>query len=121
MCIGMTELQKQSLGGVLQLYSKRESEFFKFFNNTLRLNFCFLKIIRFLYPCYRSKIVGNVQHNVVKCFIIPLPRFSYIYSHIHFNLKKAAKQMFFILTHSNCHHHGGRELAYIFFSISFYD
>ena len=30
----MTELQKQSFGGVLQLYLKRGSEFFKFFKKT---------------------------------------------------------------------------------------
>ena len=110
-------------------------------SNTLRLNFCFLKIIRFLYPCYRSKIVGNVQktkwvclfwwdymiikfndkiactvrtvrifynslikhvhifqgmiwhvqENVVKCFIIPLPRFSYMYWLI-FTLKEYSGQ-----------------------------
>ena len=29
----MTELQKQSFGGVLQLYQKRESEIFKVFQN----------------------------------------------------------------------------------------
>ena len=34
MCIGMTELQKQSFGGALQLYLKRGSEFFKFFKKT---------------------------------------------------------------------------------------
>ena len=28
-------------------------------SNTLRLNFCFLKIIRFLHTCFHSKIVGH--------------------------------------------------------------
>ena len=30
----MTELQKQSFGGVLQIYLKRGCEFFNFFKNT---------------------------------------------------------------------------------------
>ena len=34
MCIRMTELQKQSFGGVLQLYQKRDRKFFNFFRNT---------------------------------------------------------------------------------------
>ena len=34
MCIGMTELQKQSFGGVLQLYQKRDSVNFSDFLRT---------------------------------------------------------------------------------------
>ena len=33
-------------------------------------------------------MIWHMQQNVVKCFIIPLPRFSYIYWLIHFNLER---------------------------------
>ena len=29
-------------------------------NNTLRLNFCYLKIFHILHPCYHSKKVGHI-------------------------------------------------------------
>ena len=34
--------------------------------NTLRLNFCYLKIIRFLHICYHLKIVGHILKNLLK-------------------------------------------------------
>ena len=35
-------------------------------NNTLRLNFDFLKIIRFIHPRYHPKIIGEILKNVQK-------------------------------------------------------
>ena len=35
-------------------------------SNTLKLNFCFLKIISFLHTCCHSKIVGHTLKNVQK-------------------------------------------------------
>ena len=35
-------------------------------NNTLRLNFCYLKSIRFLHPRYHPKITGDILKNVPK-------------------------------------------------------
>ena len=35
-------------------------------SNTLRLNFRYLKIIRFLHPCYHPKIIGDILKNVQK-------------------------------------------------------
>ena len=35
-------------------------------SNTLRLNFCFLKIIRFLHTCFHSKNRGAYSKNVQK-------------------------------------------------------
>ena len=76
MCIGMTELQKQSFGGVLQLqHLNKTTRFFTNYtmlekkqakSNTLRLNFCFLKSICFLDPCFHLKIVEHILKNVQK-------------------------------------------------------
>ena len=33
-------------------------------NNTLRLNFWFLKMIRFLHRCYHPKIMGDIPKTV---------------------------------------------------------
>ena len=35
-------------------------------SNTPRLNFCYLKIIRFLHPRYHPKIAGDILKNVQK-------------------------------------------------------
>ena len=35
-------------------------------SNTLRLNFCYLKIIRTLHPCYHPKIMGHILKNKQK-------------------------------------------------------
>ena len=35
-------------------------------SNTLRLNFCYLKIIEFLHPRYLPKILGDILKNVQK-------------------------------------------------------
>ena len=35
-------------------------------SNTLRLNFCYLKIIRFLHPGYHPKVIGDILKNVQK-------------------------------------------------------
>ena len=35
-------------------------------SNILSRNFCFLKIIHFLYPCYHPKLVGNVLKECAK-------------------------------------------------------
>ena len=42
-----------------------------------------LVLIKHLYIFWG--VILHVQQNVVKCLIIPLPRFSYIYWLIHFN------------------------------------
>ena len=51
-------------------YKQRQAEIGKKIkqklSNTLRLNFCYLKIIRFLYPRYHPKIIGNTLKNVQK-------------------------------------------------------
>ena len=41
-------------------------------SNTLRLSFCYLKIIRILYPRYHPKIIGHILKNEQKskCFCI---------------------------------------------------
>ena len=31
-------------------------------NNTLRRNFCHLKIIHILHPCYHSKTIGHIKN-----------------------------------------------------------
>ena len=35
-------------------------------SNTLRLNFCYLKIIRFLHTRYHPEIIGDILKNVQK-------------------------------------------------------
>ena len=35
-------------------------------SNTLKLNYCYLKIIRFLHPRYHPKIIGSILKNVPK-------------------------------------------------------
>ena len=35
-------------------------------SNTLRLNFCYLKIICFLHPRYHPKVIGDILKNVQK-------------------------------------------------------
>ena len=35
-------------------------------SNTLRLNFCFLKISHFLHPCYNRKIVEHIPKEYAK-------------------------------------------------------
>ena len=35
-------------------------------SNTLRLNLSYLKIIRFLYPLYHPKIIGDIQKKCTK-------------------------------------------------------
>ena len=34
--------------------------------NTLKVNFCFLEIVRFLQPRYHPKIIGDTLKNVLK-------------------------------------------------------
>ena len=35
-------------------------------SNTLRLKFCYLKIIRFIHPRYHPKIIGDILKNLQK-------------------------------------------------------
>ena len=35
-------------------------------SNTLRLNFSYLRGIRFLHPCYHPKEIGHIKNNVQK-------------------------------------------------------
>ena len=44
-------------------------------SNTLRLNFCYLKIMRFVHPGYHSKIIGDIK-NVQKQ--VPLFKWGYM-------------------------------------------
>ena len=51
-------------------YKQRQAEIGKkikqTLRNTLRLDFCYLKIIRFFYPRYHPKIKGDILKNVQK-------------------------------------------------------
>ena len=51
-------------------YKQRQVEIGKKFKqklgHTLKLNFCYLKIIPFLHPCYHPKIIGDILKNVQK-------------------------------------------------------
>ena len=38
-------------------------------SNTLKLNFCYLKIIFFLHPRYHPKIIGHILKNVQKASV----------------------------------------------------
>ena len=43
-------------------------------SNTLRLNFCYLKIIPILHPCYHLKLIRDIVKNVQKTSVSVLMR-----------------------------------------------
>ena len=49
-------------------------------SNTLRLNFCYLKIMHFVHPRYHSKIIGDIIKNVQKQ--VPLFKCGYMINDI---------------------------------------
>ena len=71
MCIVITELIK-SISNSMELHAEIGKKNKQNLSNILRPNFSFLKIIRFLHPCYHPKIVRhilkNVQKNKCVCF-----------------------------------------------------
>ena len=52
--------ERNHIGGISNLH---ECTFKQMLNNTLRLNFCYLKVIHILHPRYHPKIIGHILEN----------------------------------------------------------
>ena len=63
-------MEKYTLFYKQQFYNQRQAEIGKkikqILSNTLRLNFCYLKIIHILHPRYHPKIIGHILKNKQK-------------------------------------------------------
>ena len=72
--------KKPSVSVLMKLYDKKINNK-KNIIQIVRISYS--SVIKYVHIFY--DVIWHVQQNVVKCLMIPLPRFSYLYWLIHFN------------------------------------
>ena len=72
--------KKPSVSVLMKLYDKKINNK----KNIIQIvRIFYSSVIKYVHIFY--DVIWHVQQNVVKCLMIPLPRFSYLYWLIHFN------------------------------------